>query len=760
MRVIMILRGIPGCGKSTFIRNENLEDFTIESDKVREMYNGYRIDREGKMGIPQDHNKEIWETIHQIIELRMQKGEFIVVDATTSKDSELTKYKKLAREYKYRLHILDFTPIAKTEEEQEEYIQQCIKQNKKRPQYKQVPEEVIRRMYNNIKELQNGNYKPLTLETWKERVYYRKQNLNNYKKVNLIADIHGGYDELKYLIPEIKEDEMYIFLGDYVDRGVQNKEVIEWVYENIEKENVIFLEGNHEGWLRYHTNNEIDKIRSSVYKYKTLPQIEQIEDWKRKTRRITERLQQVYYFEYKGVDYLCSHAGVPYWDERIVTYPTEMLFNTRMDRDLLSELYHKHLEYSENPTKVPRQVIGHIGFKDGENVKGLIYNITSTSEFGGTMNLMTLKENGEVEIIKVDEQTILQGKTTEEKEKRLVDKMLTHEYIKQGENINNIISINFTKSAFYKKVWDKVTTKARGLFYDTENHKIVARGYDKFFNYGEFGEEATENIKTEKGINLTKEEYFEKQEIEWEEYWKDNIHYPVVGYNKENGFLGMITYYNGEVYYATKSVTRTLQTPQATEECEIDRERYVTIFREQIKRKFKDIENFEEKIKKYEGYTFLFEVVNPKEDPHVIEYTEEEMILLDLVKNTILETEYLGYEELKEVAKEIRVKVKEEVKVINNWEDLRAYVKEVRENCKTEGVVLKDNNNNYFKVKTKYYNNWKELRDVLKLYRKEKDIKFPTENTEAREFMKFLNANKVDPNKTMWEIKREYENRG
>lgn len=65
-----------------------------------------------------------------------------------------------------------------------------------------------------------------------------------------IADLHGRYDLLKKAQQRIKEDNFdlsgedykVIFLGDYIDRGPQSKEVIEHLMEA----DVISLKGNHE----------------------------------------------------------------------------------------------------------------------------------------------------------------------------------------------------------------------------------------------------------------------------------------------------------------------------------------------------------------------------------------------------------------------------------------------------------------------------------------------------------------------------------
>lgn len=73
-----------------------------------------------------------------------------------------------------------------------------------------------------------------------------------------IGDIHGCYNELKTLIDELIDNGYYdhemdriVFLGDYVDRGENSREVIKYIREMQMEygENVIALMGNHEEML-------------------------------------------------------------------------------------------------------------------------------------------------------------------------------------------------------------------------------------------------------------------------------------------------------------------------------------------------------------------------------------------------------------------------------------------------------------------------------------------------------------------------------
>jgi serine/threonine protein phosphatase 1 len=74
-----------------------------------------------------------------------------------------------------------------------------------------------------------------------------------------IGDVHGCLDVLKQLLEKVAADSLkakgkvrIIFLGDYVDRGLHSKGVIDYLLEwrKHQKESPIFLLGNHEEVMR------------------------------------------------------------------------------------------------------------------------------------------------------------------------------------------------------------------------------------------------------------------------------------------------------------------------------------------------------------------------------------------------------------------------------------------------------------------------------------------------------------------------------
>lgn len=63
-----------------------------------------------------------------------------------------------------------------------------------------------------------------------------------------IGDIHGCFTALKTAFESagVKSTDTVIFLGDYIDRGPQSKETIDWILQKSKEYNFITLRGNHE----------------------------------------------------------------------------------------------------------------------------------------------------------------------------------------------------------------------------------------------------------------------------------------------------------------------------------------------------------------------------------------------------------------------------------------------------------------------------------------------------------------------------------
>lgn len=82
MRTLLLLRGAMGSGKSTFIKENGLEPYTLEADRFRTLICNPQLNEEGNWHITQRNDTQAWNMLLSCLEERMQRGDFIVIDAT------------------------------------------------------------------------------------------------------------------------------------------------------------------------------------------------------------------------------------------------------------------------------------------------------------------------------------------------------------------------------------------------------------------------------------------------------------------------------------------------------------------------------------------------------------------------------------------------------------------------------------------------------------------------------------------------------
>jgi serine/threonine protein phosphatase 1 len=67
-------------------------------------------------------------------------------------------------------------------------------------------------------------------------------------KTYVMTDIHGRLAPLKALLAQIPDGAKIVFLGDYIDRGSESREVVELV-RSLQAKGAVCLRGNHEDMI-------------------------------------------------------------------------------------------------------------------------------------------------------------------------------------------------------------------------------------------------------------------------------------------------------------------------------------------------------------------------------------------------------------------------------------------------------------------------------------------------------------------------------
>jgi serine/threonine protein phosphatase 1 len=88
----------------------------------------------------------------------------------------------------------------------------------------------------------------------KSRIQKAKPRIPDGKRVYAVGDVHGRADLLGTLLARIDADleahpiaqPVQVFLGDYIDRGPQSRDVIELLVDRRRRHTMLYLKGNHE----------------------------------------------------------------------------------------------------------------------------------------------------------------------------------------------------------------------------------------------------------------------------------------------------------------------------------------------------------------------------------------------------------------------------------------------------------------------------------------------------------------------------------
>lgn len=674
MRTLLLFRGAPGCGKSTFIEKMGLDPYTLSPDKLRIMHCSPELKVDGSEHISQMNNKAVWDTMFAILESRMKTGEFTVIDATNSKTSEMNQYKNLAKQYKYRIYVVDMTDLP---------IDECKRRNLERPEYKHVPNEVIDNMYARFEtqKIPSGItvLKPLEID----KIFYEPIDMNQWKKIHIIGDIHGCNTCLQKYLGQMNDDEYYIFCGDYIDRGPENADVVKFMMTLIGKRNVLMIEGNHERWLNLYAHSE--EVKSPEFVNNTAPQLAEAGIDLKDIRKLYSHFSQCAYFTYQDKAFFACHGGVSSLKLNPLFIATEQLIK---GVGKYGEMFAVTESWRDNTPSNYYQVFGHRNIEHRPiDVGNRCYCLEGGIEPGGCLRAIEISHDEPIKCIEVKNEVFIQPK------KEIIDltdvtavvqEMRDSKLIVEQKLTNYLSSFNFTREAFYKRDWDALNCKARGLFIDVNKNKVFARGYHKFFNINKVAETRIENL-------------------------NDSIEYPVSAYVKYNGFLGLLAYdpYTDDLAFMSKSkMYRT------------DSDVYPKLFRDIFYAS--TTESVREDVKQFlkkNDYTFVFEVIDPVNDPHIIKYDKPQIILLDCIVNT-LEDKKLPYRILEYIGSTYHFNTKQLYKTFTNWGELYTWLMDVSEKDvlingeHIEGFVIEGSNGFMTKLKLPYYKEWKFMRSV------------------------------------------------
>lgn len=295
MHTILLLVGPNQCGKTTFVNEiikPQVEDKVnlryISSEELRKNILGVNeLDEDSAQAL--EVSGQAFDMLYSLVKMYTSypvNSELVVVDTKGLSEEFRNDILNIAKENHYNVDVLVFNYKSMGDY----YKDVSIGKRKIESQLKRLRLKVLKdlslRKYNNIH--------TLTKKDFLENKEDYKVNLVNYKEYKskflpeefdyfIIGDIHERVKEFKllleksgFIIEDNKivgnkhgEDKRIVLVGDYLDKGGNTKEIIEFIYEN--KDFIYLVLGNHEDYVNRVLTGESELWEGALNWFQSIP---------------------------------------------------------------------------------------------------------------------------------------------------------------------------------------------------------------------------------------------------------------------------------------------------------------------------------------------------------------------------------------------------------------------------------------------------------------------------------------------------------
>lgn len=695
MRKLYVTRGIPGSGKSTLLEACGLGPYVLSPDSLRLAMSAPVLDETGKMSISAKHDKRVWELLRELLEDRMARGEVVAIDATHTVARYYNEYAQLAYRYRYKMYIIDFSHVP---------LEEARRQNENRAEYQVVKDAALTDMHARLENLPypKGWQVLRSVEEVQDTLTHPVLDFSHYKTVHHIGDIQGCFTPLFDYLQRypLRDDEAYVFVGDFLDRGPENDRVLDYISRELSvKPNVYFVEGNHDLYIWQWMHNWPVKTRE--FNGRTRRQLEAADLDKRAISALLRSMVPVLHYRHDDREVLVTHAGLSTLPANLGQISAAQCIRGVGTYEQVGEVDDAFLK---NTADNVFQVHGHRNKQEYPlQYNERCFNLEGKVEFGGALRTLRLTNEGFVPEEIPNTHVVASRPSDFSENATLVRELRNNRLISEKTLPENISSFHYRPEVMFKKKWSKQTTTTRGLFINTLSNEIVVRAYDKFFNINENRQTDYANL-------------------------EHNLAFPVTAWVKENGYLGLVGYDGlaGDLVFASKTTTEG---------------EFATWFRGLFEERYLRTDSQRQKLIDYlesNKATLVCEVLLPGRDPHIIQYPRDEIVALELIKRQ-RDYETLPESELTHLAQTLGIRTKKKAATLANWAEFEAWYASVQgitytlDGTSIEGFVIEDSNGWHVKIKLDYYSFWKHMRSALDALKRGKEPKVPAHCTHPEE---------------------------
>ena len=245
---LYILSGAPASGKSTWFQKAlNLPaEALVSSDNLRKQIFGGREVFDPNTGkttelLNSNGDRMVFTIMEAIVEERLKEKLVTVVDATNTTEKDREIWAKIATKHGLPTYIILF------DVKEEELIQRDAKR------VRSVGAEVIQHF---LRKLEKTSKYPIIEVRPEDTTTFNPPTVP--ENTDVIGDVHGLYTETLFALNKLgysvnndnvlehPDNRKVLFLGDWVDRGLQSVDCFELIHNSVTKGGHYALLGNHE----------------------------------------------------------------------------------------------------------------------------------------------------------------------------------------------------------------------------------------------------------------------------------------------------------------------------------------------------------------------------------------------------------------------------------------------------------------------------------------------------------------------------------
>lgn len=390
---LVLIIGPSGSGKSTFAKKHFKPTEILSSDHFRAMLADDETD--------QTVTADAFETLHFVLEKRMQHRRFTVIDATNVQHESRQKLLSFAKKY----HYLTTAIILKVP------VRDCLDRNQKRED-RVVPSHVIRAQNEQLQQ----TLRAISKEGFKQVVF-----LNNSEEIDsvvierrplwtdkrhekppfdIIGDLHGCYEELISLLTRLgyqdietnchhPEGRRLVFVGDITDRGPRSADTLRLVMSIVNTGNAFCVVGNHDFNLHQALCGRRKKFSHGLEG--TMQELEkESEEFRTQAQKFLHRL--VSHYQFDDGKLVVAHAGL---NEFLIGRASGKVRSFAMYGDTTGETDEfglpVRLNWAADYRGEPMVVYGHSPMLEAEWLNNTI-NIDTGCCFGGKLTALRYPE--------------------------------------------------------------------------------------------------------------------------------------------------------------------------------------------------------------------------------------------------------------------------------------------------------------------------------------------------------------------------------